>query len=133
MDAATDDLTVAMMLPTDSNGIVQRWNECATETFEFTAEEIIGENIKAIMPDDVAEKHDGYLERYMATGVKHVIGTKRCVLTLLSSTRLPALNKSSPANAFSDTAWSHSDVDMVIALIRQGGHGEGKVRETARL
>jgi hypothetical protein len=39
---------------------------------------MIGANVKMIMPDDVAEKHDGYLHRYKATGVKTVIGIKRC-------------------------------------------------------
>jgi hypothetical protein len=39
---------------------------------------MIGANVKKIMPDDVAEKHDGYLHRYKATGVKTVIGIKRC-------------------------------------------------------
>jgi PAS domain S-box-containing protein len=62
----------------DEKGIIQKWNECATSTLGYTAHEAIGENIKMIMPDDIAAKHDGYLARYMSTGVAHIIGSKRC-------------------------------------------------------
>jgi hypothetical protein len=32
-----------------------------------------------LMPQDVADKHDGYLRRYVETGVAHIIGSKRGV------------------------------------------------------
>jgi PAS domain S-box-containing protein len=47
------------------------------ETFGYSKEEAIGQNIKLLMPPEVAEHHDGYLHRYIETGVARIIGSKR--------------------------------------------------------
>jgi PAS domain-containing protein len=45
----------------NSQGIIQKYNECAEKVFGYSKEEAIGQNIKLLMPPDVADKHDGYL------------------------------------------------------------------------
>lgn len=74
----------APMIVINGKGIVQRWNECAAETFGYTTEEMIGQNISVLMPPEYAEKHDYYLQRYEETGIKTVMGKSR---------QLPALKK----------------------------------------
>jgi PAS domain-containing protein len=61
----------------DEQGIIQKYNESAVETFGYSKEEAIGQNITLLMPPEVAEHHDGYLRRYIETGVKHIVGMKR--------------------------------------------------------
>jgi PAS domain S-box-containing protein len=60
-------------------GIVRSFNAAAEATFGYTAAEVIGQNVKMLMPEDIATKHDGFLRRYAETGVKTVIGARRDV------------------------------------------------------
>ena len=38
--------------------------------FGWTAEEMIGQNIKMLMPEKFSREHDMYLQTYLSTGVK---------------------------------------------------------------
>ena len=58
-------------------GIIQQFNPAACKIFGYTKQELIGQNIKLVMPPAIAEKHDGYLASYKVTGAKHVIDTAR--------------------------------------------------------
>jgi PAS domain-containing protein len=71
----------------DEQGIIEKYNECAAQTFGYSKKEAVGQNIKMLMPQDVADKHDGYLRRYVETGVKHVMGSKRGVCDLFRALR----------------------------------------------
>ena len=41
---------------------------------------MIGKNIKILMPSPYRESHDGYLERYLTTGERRIIGIGRVVV-----------------------------------------------------
>ncbi len=43
------------------------------------ASEVMGQNLKLLMPEPDRSRHDAYLRRYRETGVKHMIGTSRRV------------------------------------------------------
>lgn len=45
--------------------------------FGFSETEILGQNINRLMPDDLAVKHDGYLQRYHATQQSNIMGQRR--------------------------------------------------------
>ena len=45
--------------------------------FGFSESEVLGENISALMPSPDRELHDSYLERYLETGVRKMIGIGR--------------------------------------------------------
>ncbi len=45
--------------------------------FGFKARDIIGENISLLMPSPHAKNHDGYLDKYLTTGKKNIIGIGR--------------------------------------------------------
>jgi PAS domain S-box-containing protein len=51
-------------LQINETGIIQRYNESAAATFGFSKEEALGSNINMLMPPEIAERHDGYLQRY---------------------------------------------------------------------
>jgi two-component system CheB/CheR fusion protein len=65
------------ILTIDQRGIIQSANPAAERMFGYTAAEMIGQNVKMLMPSPYQEEHDGYLARYVQTGEKHIIGIGR--------------------------------------------------------
>lgn len=59
------------------DGVVQTANESFFRTFGYAKDEIIGKNIKKIMPRPFQDEHDQYLLNYKKTGVKKIIGIGR--------------------------------------------------------
>lgn len=57
-----------------TTGILMRFNQAAETIFGYTAEEVIGKNVKILMTDEYASLHDAILSNYMTTGIKKVIG-----------------------------------------------------------
>ena len=63
-----------------SQGLIESFNPAAERLFDYSADEIMGMNIKNLMPSPYSEEHDGYLARYLETGEKNVIGSGREVV-----------------------------------------------------
>jgi two-component system sensor kinase FixL len=61
----------------DEKGIVRIYNKACERLFGYEAAEVVGRNIKMLMPSPYHEEHDGYMERYVRTGEKHIIGIGR--------------------------------------------------------
>ena len=61
----------------DDKGIVLSMNVATEKIFLYSKEEVIGQNIKMLMPEFYRNKHDGYLNNYLETGTKKIIGTAR--------------------------------------------------------
>lgn len=55
-------------------GKILRFNHAAEKIFGWTTDEMLGKNINILMPSDQASKHDGYLQKYLKTGKKNIIG-----------------------------------------------------------
>lgn len=68
------------MIVIDEHGIIRSFSAAASRLFGYTASEVIGKNIKMMMPSPYREEHDGYLARYMQTGEKRIIGIGRLVV-----------------------------------------------------
>jgi two-component system sensor kinase FixL len=65
------------MLVIDEIGTVLSFSVAAERMFGYPASEVIGNNVKMLMPSPLKEQHDGYLERYRRTGERRIIGIGR--------------------------------------------------------
>jgi len=68
------------MIVIDERGIVQSFSTAAQRLFGYEPAEVIGRNIKMMMPSPYRENHDGYLARYLKTGERRIIGIGRVVV-----------------------------------------------------
>src|SRR6516165_6306261 len=68
------------MIVIDEDGIVQSFSPAAERLFGYGAAEMIGKNVKMLMPSPYRENHDGYLEGYLRTGERRIIGIGRVVV-----------------------------------------------------
>jgi two-component system sensor kinase FixL len=68
------------MVVIDERGIMQSFSIAAERLFGYTASDVIGKNVKMLMPSPYRESHDGYLDRYLRTGERRIIGIGRVVV-----------------------------------------------------
>jgi two-component system sensor histidine kinase/response regulator len=61
----------------DGSGIVISINPAVVNMFGYEAADIVGRNIKMLMPEPNRGSHDGYLARYQSTGTTRAIGVGR--------------------------------------------------------
>ncbi|HVZ14711.1 MAG TPA: PAS domain S-box protein [Bauldia sp.] len=68
------------MIVIDDRGSITSFSSAAERLFGHRAAEVIGSNVKILMPTPYREAHDSYLARYKATGERRIIGLGRIVV-----------------------------------------------------
>jgi two-component system sensor kinase FixL len=68
------------MIVIDERGVVQSFSSAAERLFGYKSSEVVGQNIKMLMPSPYRENHDAYIERYLRTGERRIIGIGRVVV-----------------------------------------------------
>jgi two-component system sensor kinase FixL len=68
------------MVVIDERGIMQSFSSAAERLFGHTAAEAVGRNVKMLMPSPYRESHDAYMQRYLRTGERRIIGIGRVVV-----------------------------------------------------
>lgn len=77
IDTATEGIVTI-----DARGSVESFNGSAERMFGYRADEVIGRNVSLLMPMPYQAEHDQYLNRYLQTGERRVIGIGREVTGL---------------------------------------------------
>lgn len=71
------DTAIDAIIVIDENGTVETFNPATERMFGFRSDEVLGQNVKMLMPSPYREEHDAYLSRYLRTGEKRIIGIGR--------------------------------------------------------
>ena len=75
IDAAIDGI-----ITIDDRGNIESINHAAATQFGYTDNEVIGNNVKMLMPEPYHAEHDGYIHRYNTTKKPRIIGIGREVV-----------------------------------------------------
>ncbi|MGC3947944.1 MAG: PAS domain S-box protein [Chryseolinea sp.] len=71
------DSAVDAIVTIDERGRIESVNKSFHRLFGYSVQEIIGQNIKVIVPSPHHENHDQYLKNYLSTGSAKIIGQTR--------------------------------------------------------
>jgi PAS domain S-box-containing protein len=77
---AVVDTAVDGVILIDAAGSVSMFNPACEKLFGYAAHEVIGQNVKMLMPEPFRREHDRYLENYRRTGERKIIGIGREVV-----------------------------------------------------
>jgi two-component system sensor kinase FixL len=72
MAAAVDGIILI-----DGSGRILAFNPAAERMFGYRAGEVLGRDVSVLMPATYAEHHQRYMDNYMETGVRRIIGIGR--------------------------------------------------------
>ncbi len=73
------ELVGIAVMTIDARGTLIEANVATTQMFGYPTEVLLGKNVKMLMPEHIAVKHDGYLHHHVITGETHIIGKGRKV------------------------------------------------------
>lgn len=74
LDAAVDGIVII-----DHLGVIRSFNRAAERLFGYTSDAVLGRNVTVLMDEEDRNTHDGFLARYLASRVPHIIGRGRDV------------------------------------------------------
>lgn len=61
----------------DENNLVTFYNPSAEKLWGYRAEEVIGKNVKMLVPHEIQSRHDQFVNSNRSTGVDKIVGTNR--------------------------------------------------------
>lgn len=74
------DTAVEGIISIDEKGLIEDFNPAALKIFGYQRDEVLGKNVKVLMPEPYHSHHDGYLDSYRDSGKAKIIGIGREVI-----------------------------------------------------
>ena len=74
------DTVVDGLITIDRTGIIQSFNKACVRLFGYTPDEVVGQNVRILMPEPYHSEHDHYISAYLSTNVPKIIGIGREVM-----------------------------------------------------
>lgn len=65
------------VLTVNAQGVIESYNNAAADIFGYSAEEVVGRNLTMLLPNPTKSLQDTYLERYLLSIEKQMLGTQR--------------------------------------------------------
>ncbi len=78
------DSMVDGQITIDEKGIIRDFNPAAERLFKYSADEIIGQNVSILMPEEVGRNHDNYIRKYLESNIARILGKSRDLIGLRS-------------------------------------------------
>jgi two-component system sensor kinase FixL len=79
LESILNSIPDAMVVIND-RGLIQSFSSAAERLFGYSGADVLGKNVKLLMPSPYREDHDLYIERYLQTGERRIIGIGRVVV-----------------------------------------------------
>ncbi|WP_028023782.1 PAS domain S-box protein [Enterovibrio calviensis] len=80
--AAIVETVIDCIITIDDSGHIATFNPAAEGLFGYYAEEVIGKNVKLLMPEALASQHDTYLANYLGGKPAKIIGSGREIVAM---------------------------------------------------
>ena len=71
------DTLVDGLIVIDGKGTIQVYNRACEKLFGYSAAEVVGQNVKLLLPTALRPGHDQFLQNYLDTGIRKIIGRPR--------------------------------------------------------
>jgi two-component system, LuxR family, sensor kinase FixL len=71
------DTAVDGIITIDDGGVIESVNAAAERIFGYPAQEMVGRNVRLLMPDPWRSHHDEYIAAYLRSGERRIIGIGR--------------------------------------------------------
>ncbi|MBI4871611.1 MAG: CHASE3 domain-containing protein [Candidatus Riflebacteria bacterium] len=74
LQAVLDSATQVAIIATDRQGNVTLFSPGAEKIFGHSRTDAVGRNVSFLMPEPYRSKHDGFVRRYLETGIRRALG-----------------------------------------------------------
>lgn len=71
------DNIVDAIVTINESGSIESWSKGAERLLGYQAEDVLRRNVSMLMPEPHSSAHDDYVRRYIATGERRIIGSRR--------------------------------------------------------